>query len=306
MADLDALQAFDLADCNSVLWSFKKRTSGGQPVFTGRWVATTLALDNALTDALRSELERIEEVLEYGLLAQNNEQSALTINVDETHADAVIHQAAAETPNKQITDTKHLNNAAFYVAKFSNGDQVVYGVKKPDRSWRTSANAGLARMVFREQELDLSNSPSFNLATTFDFIIFDGCIYIGSKQNFESALSYKAAHEADFASLCNDQDFADVFSELATIVDFVGNNKIQLRRASAIRQKAHFRDAVFMQNLRNQCVQLGFDISFDDDGKIDPQNSNCRDIFTALLDHRLTSTVSTTIYDVQNAEAIQP
>ena len=59
-----------------------------------------------------------------------------------------------------------------------------------------------------------------------------------------------------------------------------------------------------MQNLRAQCAAMGLTIAFDDAGRIVPTAETCRDIFQALLDHRLDSRLSMRIYDVQNTEAV--
>ena len=45
----------------------------------------------------------LEEVLDYGLLAQNNECSALSIEKIETHAGLILDLAAAEISTKKVT-----------------------------------------------------------------------------------------------------------------------------------------------------------------------------------------------------------
>ncbi len=101
------------------------------------------------------------------------------------------------------------------------------------------------------------------------------------------------------------REFSRIFSNVATITEFVGTNKIQLRRAIAIREKGHFRNPAFMENLRTQCTALGLGIIFDDEGRIVPTPDSCRDIFQALLDHRLDSRLSNQLYDVQNTEPVR-
>lgn len=50
----------------------------------------------------------------------------------------------------------------------------------------------------------------------------------------------------------------------------------------------------------NDAMNLG--IEFDDEARIAPTAETCRNIFHALLDHRLDSRLSNLIYDVQNTE----
>jgi hypothetical protein len=78
----------------------------------------------------------------------------------------------------------------------------------------------------------------------------------------------------------------------------VGVNKIRLRRMSAVRQKGHYRDAEFMDRLRQHHAEYGFTLQFDEDGKIVVTDETSSQIITALLDHRLASGFSKRIYDV--------
>jgi hypothetical protein len=93
---LDILKSFDLDKATVSLWLFKKSVAaGGNPSFNGRWVDTTGDLDNALKAAVSDERDRIEEVQEYSLLAQNNEASALEPDPKGAGrlSSAVIHRA---------------------------------------------------------------------------------------------------------------------------------------------------------------------------------------------------------------------
>lgn len=47
---------------------------------------------------------------------------------------------------------------------------------------------------------------------------------------------------------------------------------------------------------------MNLGIGFDDEGRIAAET--CRNIFQALLDHRLDSRLSNLIYDVQNTETV--
>jgi len=138
----------------------------------------------------------------------------------------------------------------------------------------------------------------------FDFLIWSGDIYIRSKSVFETVLSYKQAHFDDFSLLCQDNDFIEVFTDLASVSEYVGSNKMQLRRASAIKEKGHYKDPGFIQNLRDKHADYGLQINFDGDGKIVPDEATCPHIFIALLDHRLSSAFSENIYDVQDTAKV--
>lgn len=302
MPTLADLKAFDVAKATLSLWVFKKSGLAYQaPSFNGRWVETTDELNSVLKAAVSAERARIEEVQEYDLLAQNNEGSALSITTLETHAGRFLEQSAAETSQKKATKLKEMQNSTFYVIKLVWKDGIIYAVRKTDASWRARKALTIISAFFADEQLGLDKSPGFEISKRVDFFIIGNGILIRNKQNFESILNYKQAHKEDFAALRAEPEFIAIFTDLAPLSGHVGENKIQLRRVSAIRQKGHYRDEKFMANLRERHSEFGLDLQFDDAGRIMATPDTCRDIFIALLDHRLASGFSRNIYDVPDA-----
>ena len=108
----------------------------------------------------------------------------------------------------------------------------------------------------------------------------------------------------EFTALQTETEFAEIFSDMSALVAYIGNNKMQLRRAAAIRQKAHYKDSGFMKRLRAKYGSQKLDIQFDSSGKIVATEDSAADIMTALLDHRLSSVFSESIYDVQDTQPV--
>lgn len=302
MADLADLKAFDLAAADLTIWVFKKSQRDGKPVFTGRWVDVTDELASALLEAVSNARGAIAETIDYSILAQNQESSALTLEADETHMALVDAAAANPTLNRKVTKLKDIANSDFYALRFVSDTGVLTAVRKTNATWR-SKGSGL-RAVFSDEQLDIDERPSFSLEPFFDFFAFDGNVFVSSKPRFESVLSYRLAHVEAFDELKVEADFSEIFSEVGPIEAFVGTNKIQLRRAIAIREKGHYKDIGFMGRLREHSTAMNLGIEFNDDGRIVPTAESCRDIFQALLDHRLDSRLSQLLYDVQSTEPI--
>ena len=307
MAALDTVQDLNVNDAVVTLWTFRGPTgpAHGNPSYTGRWARTTDDVDEALKTSFVDEVNRIEEVKNYGLLEENHETSALLIALDETHAGYVLEKCAAETQNRQASTREHIANSKFYLAKFSFQDTVVYGVRKTDQTWRTRRARNTRSMIFSDGELDIDDRPRFDISRRFDFIIADEEILCLHKRNFESILRYKQAHQNDFAELQGEAEFVAAFADMAPLVEFVGNNKIQLRRTSAIKQKGHYRRAGFMENLRQRHKECGLTLEFNGQGQIVATAETCSDIVTALLDHRLTSRFSEMYFDVPSSRAVE-
>ncbi|MEJ7934459.1 Kiwa anti-phage protein KwaB-like domain-containing protein [Sphingobium sp. AN558] len=304
MAELADLKAFDIGEATVSVWVFKTSTNDGIPKFTGHWIGTTDALDDAVKEAVVGSLDGISETIEYDILVQNNEGSALTIMTDETYAHLIAAQVVNETLAKKVTKLKELRNSKFYAIKFVGEEGTMLAVRRADQSWSSRKSGGIIKVVYSDDELDLDENPTFNIEPYFDFFIFDDRIFISSKKSFETVLAYKAGHVEAFVELQNENEFAAVFADMGPIAEFVGANKMHLRRALAIREKGHYKDAAFMGNLRQHAVAMNLHIDFDETGRIVPTAESCRHIFQALLDHRLDSRLSAQMYDVQNTEPV--
>lgn len=306
MAVLRDLHDYDLDQAVVNFWIFKRSTKGTPPApkYTGKWVSVDDDLRDALKTTALAFKTAITETFEYSLLAENNPSSALTIPQDETHAAKFVAESQDQTPVKRISKMEELANADFYAVKFSSAQGNLYCVRKTDSTWKTAKRKGAIHTFFKSKTLKLDEAPSFHIAKDFDIAVLDDKVFIKNKKGFESILSHKAAHQEDFNQLLGEQAFQVLFTAIDAVSTYVGNNAMQLRRASAIKMKGHYLDDRFMDNLRKESANFGLNITFEADGRIAPTVESCPDIFKALLDHRLKSHFSERIYDVQNTEVV--
>lgn len=306
MTTLDDLKAFNLAAASVSLWVFKGPygKSGELPKYTGRWTETVDGVDELLKSVVQAERNRVEEMIEYDLLAENNEASALSIPSEVTHSNLILETAAAETEKKRVQKVEHMRNSVFYVIKLVHEDTRIIAVRKTDAGWKTKRALTSRSLFFSENRLEVDERVSFSISNAIDFFVVGEDVLVLDKRNFEAVLRYKEAHKEDFIALQEEEDFASLFADMAPLISHVGENKIQLRRVSAIRQKGHYRDADFMDRLREHGAEFGLAIQFDGDGKIIVTPETCVEIITALLDHRLSSAFSNQIYDVPSSTLI--
>lgn len=304
MTTLADLKGFDLNGAEVTVWVFKRPRSSGQRRYVGRWISITDDLAARLRETVASHLAGIAETIEYDVLAQNNEASALTIEADETDAHLIAAGIGDPTPDLKVRDLADLVDSEFYVTRFAHADGVMLAVRRTDASWSTRRGGRAITMMFKDDELDLEEEPVFTIRPDFDFYLLHDRIFIRSKPRFESLLSYKAGHEKVFQELTVEPDFAAVFADTGPLAAFVGTNKIHLRRAVAIQQKGHYKDAEFMARLRAEHGNMNLNIAFDGAGKIIATAESGRDIFLALLNHRLDSRLTQRMYDVPSSEPI--
>ncbi|GLS45895.1 Kiwa anti-phage protein KwaB-like domain-containing protein [Methylobacterium brachythecii] len=305
MTTLADLKAFDLAAAEVTVWVFKTSPGeGGRPRFSGRWVGITDELAARLKDAVGSCVGPITETIAYDILAQNNEASALTIQADETHAHLIFEAVANPTPARKVRGAHDLANGKFCVARFVLDGRTLLAVRKTDASWSTRRTSGLIRMIYADEELDVDEEPTFAIRPEFDFFVLDDEVFVRSKAHFETVLSYKAGHETAFTTLKAEPAFAGIFTDLGPLNDYVGTNRIHLRRAVAIQQKGLYKDAAFMARLLAEHAEMNLAITFDDAGRIVPTVESGRDIFQALLNHRLESRLTLEMFDVPSTERV--
>ncbi|HTV54183.1 MAG TPA: Kiwa anti-phage protein KwaB-like domain-containing protein [Terriglobia bacterium] len=306
MAVLDDLKAFDVDAAFVSLWIFKSSSGakGGHPTFRGHWVETTDAVDVALKETVKAERNRLEELIEYDLLAENNESSALRIGRDETHAGLLVDAVAAETENRRVQNVKHLLNSTFYLIKLTHNGEVLYAVRRTPPGWKTKRAISVRTLVLAESRLDIDDSPRFDIEKNIDFFICGEEVLILHKGHFESTLQYKQAHSEDFLALQKEPEFADLFVDLTPLVQHVGSNKIQLRRMCSVHQKAHYRDTDFMARVRDHHTEYGLTLQFNNEGRIIVTPDTGAQVITALLDHRLASGFSKRVYDVPSATPV--
>lgn len=294
---------FDIVNAGLTVWLFKKSggTGGTAPIFTGRWIAITPELETALKNSIDDARNAIEEVNPYGLLAQNNEGSVLSIATLETHADLIVAAVAEALPQRKVRNIRDVQNTSFYVLRLTSGTHVLHAVRATEGSWRSSRRSKFIDVLFRDEGLELDDAPQFSLSKYIDFFVLDDQVLIKDKSKFESIVSYREAHADEFVALRAEQEFSSLFTDLAPLVAFVGTNKIQLRRVCAIRQKGHYRDQAFTDRLRKHYAKYQLNLEFDANGLIRPTAETCADIITALLDHRLSSAFSKNVYNVPDA-----
>jgi len=301
--EIEEVKDWDIGNSAVTLWFFKRPPLDEQrrPKFRGNWLDIEDDIADALKEAASDTIRNINEINAYGLLAQTQEGRALEIQTDETHAALLVEQMQAELQSNQITNVKGVFNSLAYAAKFVVGERTIFGFKKLDSSWSTKRSNRLIAAALVDDTLTLANTNTFHLAKDFDFFATPEEILVWKKAAFEAVLFYKATHVQDYSLLIGEPAFADIFADTAPLTAFIGDNKLHLRRASAIRQKAHYADNNFMVNLRDRYADYHLNINFDPAGRIIPCAATCGDIINALLDHRLKSGFSDNVYSVPDA-----
>lgn len=294
---------FDYENATVQLWVFKKSTTSAR--FRAWHVRTDAQVENLFREAIRSEVSRITERIAYSHLSQNNENSCLENSLEESEGLIALLQVV-DAPEAENTDAhlRQLKGAVGYLVKFQSGDRTVYAVRKTAPTWKPTVRNRMINAIFVNGELSAVPDESFTFDSYFDFYCLNETIFVASKRAYESTVSDKKAYERSFDDLTVDPQFLAVFSDVEPLRQYVGQNAIQLRRMTVIQQKALYATPGFPDRVKNVSEARNWGINFDQNGKIVLCENTARVVIQVLLDHRLLSEVTETIYDVPDAEAV--
>lgn len=303
MTDFAGWRQFDYENSTVQLWVFKKSATPAK--FRAWHVRTDEHVETLFRETISAATERITERITYSHLSQNNENSCLEHSLEESEGLIALLQVVDE-PETENTDAQlaQLKGAIGYLVKFQSGDQTVYAVRKTAPTWKPTVRNKLINAIFVNGELSAVPEESFTFDSHFDFYCLNETILVASKRAYESTMSEKTVYKQSFEDLTIDPQFLSVFSDVAPLKKFVGQNAIQLRRMTVIQQKALYRRTGFPERLRNVSESRNWGLNFDESGKITVCQDTARIVMQVLLDHRLLSEVTETIYDVPDAEAV--
>lgn len=301
--DFQNLKTFDFDNSNTHLWIFKD--SAASLRFRAFYVQTEDELNAKLKEFVKNEIDRITEHSPYTYISQNNENSCLTLDsstTDFSYLKILMDRLESE---HRISNSKDLKGAKGYVVKFTLNGETIYAVKRSTSSWKTSYPKKYINMIFSNGELSAVENNSFSIEKSFDFYVFGATAFIANKRGFESAMKYREEYVAAFSQLQQSPSFSGLFSDLSPIVEYVGNNSIQLRRMAVIEEKGIYNRPNFIQTLQRVSNSRGWGINFNHvNNTIIPCSETVKTIMQVLLDHRLMSEITDNIYDVPDATEI--
>jgi hypothetical protein len=303
MPDFAEWKGFDYDAAMVQLWVFKKSTTEAK--FRAWHVRTDGQIESLFRETIKNELAKITEEIPYSPISQNNESSCLTQALEESDGLlALLEKVDAPEAENVDAELKHLKGAAGYVVKFQYFGETVYAVRKTAPTWRPRIRSCLINAVFNNGELSASPAETFSFDSFFDFYCFNETIFVKAKRSYESSMADKKVYQTNFDDLTIEPNFASIFSDVQPLKDYVGTNAMQLRRITVIQKKGLYLKPGFSQKVQMVNGVRNFGLNFDAVGKIIPCGDTAKTIMQILLDHRLLSEITDTIYDVPDAEAV--
>lgn len=298
--DFRNLRGFNFAGADVHLWVFKKSKSPSK--YKAKYVQIDGNLKQNLISLVVNAKDRITEHTPYSHLAQNNENSCLSLNSQDTDFTFLKVEVDKPEPENRTENVSDLMNATGYVVKFVFDGATVYCVKRSTTSWKTSYPKSFINMTFSGGELSATQNTTFSIERNFDFFCLENSLFIANKSGFESAMAHKRDFIAAYDILKDNADFSSIFTDVGPISNYVGTNTTQLKRMTTIEEKGLYSQPDFLRKLKIVNDSRAWGINFDaTSDRIVPCAITVKVILQVLLDHRLISEITSTIYDVPNA-----
>jgi hypothetical protein len=298
--EFESLRAFDYVNSHVYLWVFKRSTTADR--FSARYVQTDANLNALLVAVAQGEINRITEYADYTYLSQTNENSCLATPIAGSDFEHLKLLVDRPEPDWRVRDLRDLKNAGGYVVKFTHDGSTVYAVKRSATSWKSSYLKTHINIIFQNGELSAAEDNAFAIEKSFDFFAHDDALFIANKRSFESAMEHRASYALAFQSLQGSAPFSGLFTDMQPLINYVGNNSIQLRRMARIEERSLFTRPGFLQAVQAVSARRNWGLNFEaNTGRLIPCELTARTIIDVLLDHRLLSEVTDFTYSVPDA-----
>lgn len=303
VTDFSGWRKFNYINSEVQLWIFKKSSTESR--FRAWHVRTDKDIEKFFREIISTQVASITEKNDYSPISQNNESSCLTHSLEKSESlIALLNIVDAPAPENTCNLLKNIIGAAGYIVKFKNSNEVVYAVRKTASTWKPKIKNSMINAMFNNGELSAIPNDTFSFDSFFDFYCFNETVFIKSKRVYESLLSEKKVYQQNFDNLLVDKKFNSIFTDMSPLRSYIGTNSMQLRRITVIQQKAIYNHPDFSKKVQIVNNIRGFGLKFDNNGKIIPCEKTMKTIMQILLDHRLLSEITDTIYDVPDADAI--
>ncbi|HDS1586453.1 TPA: DUF4868 domain-containing protein [Stenotrophomonas maltophilia] len=301
---LKSLKAFDLAGSNVFLWVFKR--SAGTKKFKAFYIKTDPVLEDALKGFAENERARINEWIPYGHLSQPTDDGCLTIAVGDTDFQVLKDLVDEPESDHATNDLKKLKGAVGYLVKFVKDGKTLYATRRTPMTWKpVYKKKNVINAIFENGQLSAVAGDEFTLEPRFDIFALDDVLLVSNKRGFESMMQYRAGYVQAFGELKAEPSFSALFTDMAPLLEYVGENGTHLKRMAVIQEKSLYSDPKYLKALKAVATKRKWGVTFDKAGRIIPTAATAKVIITLLLDHRLVSEITDIMYDVPDGTPVK-
>ncbi len=288
------------------LYIVKRRLVQRQAKYTIHHVNADDALRLKLRSVVVGKIKAADQVREYDYVTSDLDDDALALETNETDLHGIIQTLCGSDEIETITELSQLINTWFYIIRLDlPGTPALFAVRKVSGSWSTKKVSTLVSMIFRDNMLvDLDQQDIFRIDGVVDFYAYDGLIFVLNKKTFEAALNFRVSLEHKRDQIVAELQGLEVFEDIDSLRDLVGDNMRKLRKLSQIENAGYYRRKDYMQRLKRVSAAKGWGLQYDSNNRLVVTEDKIDLILTLLNNDRLTSDINSECFDVEVKHSI--
>jgi Domain of unknown function (DUF4868) len=302
---LKKLKALDLSKASSSFWVVKRKPA--QPPFNYSVLRVDIdaKLAKRLKGYMKAQFQDRELPLEpYDFNTADPDEKLLTLDSDGTDFEKVQAAIDAGFDNGVVKDYAQLLGSWAYVVLFEVDGKRAFAWRKISNLNTPAAAKSRKTLYFIGHKLvDAEDQKVFVIDPRFDFIAFEGTVFIGRKSAFETSMNFREGMKQKGAELLDAFKKLDILSDVEPIRKYVGENLHHLRKLAAIRNAGYYSKPDYMAKLVKVVKAEKWDLKIEG-GKIIVEEETIELLLKLLNNDRLRSPINDEVFDSSAKKAV--
>lgn len=282
---------------NVHFWLVKRRLVAKQAHYNVFRVDTETKLKTKLRNLVLEKISQNYRIEEYSFVSEDQDDQLYTIEVAKTDFQMILLEIEKGLGNPKVTEYKELLNSWAYVVELRHGEQKVSALRKINSLTQPKKVRGIQWLLFQGTILeDAGDDQIFAIDKKIDLFASEEILFITNKKEFESALNFRKGMETNRDLVFQELQLMEIFQDLTPIRVAVGSKLNYLRKISAIKKSAYYKDANFMKALLKLNTSEKWGLTTDGD-KIVATSENVDLVLNLLNNNRLKSMINQEVFD---------
>lgn len=263
-------------------------------------------LRKKLKDIAINQINESKNVKDYDFFTTDLDNSLLGINTSETDMLDLIKTIENSADFDDIKNEEDLFNSWIYLTKLSYIEEPsLYFVRKISDGWRINKKFSIDLLKFEDNKLmDIGEKKFFRIDNKVDFFVYEDCIFIADKKNFEIALNFRDGMIKNRDDMIKEFESRKLFVDTTKLTEIIGDNSHRLRKLSQVKKAGYYKNNNYLEQLKIVSNQQNWGIQYNISGEIKVSEDNIDLILKLLNNDRLNSLINGEGFDVDNKNKI--
>ncbi len=275
------------------------------------YVINYVEIDRKLENRLRNiTIQKINSANSFEAYSYDcpepEEDEVRGINYEATDFYKIYQKLGELNPEEDVINSiGDLVKAKAYIIILRDSNEIkVISFKTLPENWKMKLNKGLIHLLYKENRFeDLEDENVFSISNQIDVLYFQEALFILSKKGFEVGLNFREGMISKAQELYNEVQQLNLFVNMDTLINRVGNNQRYLRKIATIKNLGYYKDNQYLQRLRQINANRNWNLQFQN-GQLVITEENLDTILTVLQNKRLHSELTDETFDVDSAKKI--